>query len=167
MSGRTRLRFGFDLAILAVFVYAAIDAASFSALARYMPLYVSCAGIFLSLVNLGADVWRLRGASTPGGFHWTSPEDYVDPAAGPGEAELFQRQFYYLGWIFGYVALIALTGILAATTLFTVAFLRREARMRWGWIFVSLAIVLATLIGFSELLNLRWPSNLLGNVLGR
>lgn len=164
MTVRDCLRIGFDVTVLAVFTYAMLEATSFSRVARYMPLYVSVAGMAASLLLLLLDLRRAlvtRGA----GVRWSAGiEDYesVDTIDLANENAKLRRTGFYLLWVFGYVGLVALIGLPIASVLFLAVFLRLDARM--GWIGTGLSVVglVIALLLLAHFVALRWPTNVMG-----
>lgn len=164
MSVRTWLRLGFSLVILCLFAYAGMEALDFSRRARYMPLYISVAGFTLSMLLVLRELWRMRtadGSSTASGvaIEDLASEDLFSPQE---ERQRLRTTSYYLLWMFGYVALIALVGLPAASALFLGAFLLIEARMKVLATALSVAAMVGGILVLTHLMHLRWPSNLLG-----
>jgi hypothetical protein len=165
MGIRYAIRLALGVAILAVFVFAAMEAMHYSRLARYMPLYVSAAGIVFSLLSIGVDLWRLRTARalrTTAAI--VAPEDFEAPGR-LSQGEEMQRirlAMYYLLWVLGYVALIGIVGLPVATAIFLGLFLAIEARMRILGTAVGIGLVLLALLALTRLVNLRWPPSLIG-----
>lgn len=165
MSLRDHLRLGFSLFILCVFAYAAFDAWDFSRRARYMPLYVSVGGMVLSLLLISLDLWRARSADgrVPQrrgvAIEDLAAEDFFSPE---DERHRLKVTSYYLLWMVGYVGLIAVIGVPTASALFLGLFLRIESRMKLPAIALSIAGMLIGLLALTHLMNLRWPSSLMG-----
>jgi len=165
MSVRDRLRLGLSLFVLCVFAYAAFDASDFSRRARYMPLYVSVAGITLSLLLISLELWRARrggGRATPRrgvAIEDLAAEDIFSPEE---ERHRLKTTSYYFVWMICYVGLIAVIGLPIASTLFLGLFLWIESRMRLPAIALSIAGMLTALLTLTHLMNLRWPSSLIG-----
>lgn len=165
MTFRDRLRLGFGLFIVCFFAFAAFDAWDFSRRARYMPLYVSVAGLVLTSLLVALDLWRLRtlaGREAPRrrvAIEDVAAEEMFSAAE---ERQRFRSTAYYLLWMLGYAAAIALFGMPVASGLFLAIFLLIEARMKLPGTALCVAGMLAGLLGLTHLMHLRWPSNLLG-----
>lgn len=165
MSFRDRVRLGFGLFIVCLFAYAAFDAWDFSRRARYMPLYVSIAGLALTSLLIALDLWRLRTlAGREALRRRVAIEDLAaeDMFSAAEELQRFMSTAYYLLWMLGYVAAIAFVGMPVASGLFLATFLLIEARMKLPGTALCVAGMLAGLLGLTQLMHLRWPSNLLG-----
>ena len=163
MTARDRLRIAFDVFVLSLFAYAAYQALGFSRLARYMPLYVSVAGIGLTSLLLVLDSVRLLRAPRPPAGEAGALEHYHE-APLPREAETAQmkRVALYLGWMLAYIGLIRVIGLPTASAVFLAAFLRFDARMTLGGIALSVTAMVGALLLMRQVMNLRWPSNLMG-----
>lgn len=164
MSVRDRLRLGFSLFVLCIFAYAAFDALDFSRRARYMPLYVSVAGLALSLLLISLELWWARKAGGVTQRREVAIEDLAaqDIFSPEQEYHRLKTTTYYLLWMIGYVGLIAVVGLPVASTLFLGLFLYIESRMKLPGIALSIAGMLAGLLTLTYLMNLRWPLSLIG-----
>jgi len=164
MTVRDRLRLGFSLVVLCLFAYAGLEALDFSRRARYMPLYVSVAGFTLSALLVFLECWRMRTAAGRGTRRGVAIEDLAaeDLFSPEEERHRLKTTAYYLLWMVGYVAMIALVGLPVASALFLGAFLLVEARMRPLATALSVAAMLAGLLVLTHLMHLRWPSSLAG-----
>lgn len=163
MTTLTRIRLGFDVAVLALFIGAAVEALDFRDRARYMPLYGSVFAAVLATGNLVVDVlrWRRLGTAVAGDALPTAAvtEDDTDEGGTAGQA--LAGAAYYLGWVVGYIALIWVAGLIPATVVFLAGFLTFVARARWVLVVVGTATTVVALIAISEVMNLYWPSSLL------
>jgi hypothetical protein len=164
MSVRDRLRLSFCLAVLCVFAYAGVEALDFSRRARYMPLYVSAGGFVLSSLLIFLEFWRMRSAAGRAMRRGVAIEDLAaeDMFSPEEERHRLKTTSYYLLWMVGYIGVIALVGLPAASALFLAGFLLIEARMKLPAIALSVAAMLAGLLTLTHLMHLRWPSSLLG-----
>jgi beta-lactamase regulating signal transducer with metallopeptidase domain len=163
MPGVTRLRFGFDVLIIALFGATAYMSLDFRELAQYMPLYISLLALILAFTNLIVDLvrWRATGTAVGSDTIATAALREDDPEEAGEVRATFARVVRYLGWVLGYVLLIWVIGLVPATAVFLVAFLVIEARMRLVLIAIGTVLTLAALMGISELMNLFWPPSLL------
>ncbi|MGD1879010.1 MAG: tripartite tricarboxylate transporter TctB family protein [Kiloniellaceae bacterium] len=165
MSLRERLRLGFGVFILCIFAYAAFDAWDFSRRARYMPLYVSVAGIVLTSLLITLDLWRMRSTEgraalrTKVSIEDLAADDLFSPAE---DRQRFRTTAYYLGWMAGYAAAIGIVGLPLASALFLAGFLLVEARMRLPGVGLCVAGMLAGMFTLTHFMHLRWPPNLIG-----
>lgn len=165
MSAREKIRLAFSIVILCLFAYTAIEAWDFSRRARYLPLYVSVAGFILCGLLITLDFWRNR---TPEGREKERAkvlvEDY-NPEGKPtraGEYEYLKRSVYYLAWLAGFIASIAIIGLPVASAIFLGAFLWFEGHMKPKGIALSISTMLLCLFGITQLMHLHWPTSLLG-----
>lgn len=157
MEPRARFHIGLTMAVCLLFIAAGLESLTFAVLARYLPLYVSCAGLALGVFCL-ATIWRDRRLGRQ--VAWTNPEESVDDTP-VDEGRLIRRQIYFFVWFLGYAVLIGLVGILLASLAFTFAFLRQEARLSWRSAALGAAGGGALLLSVSWLLGLKWPASAL------
>lgn len=148
------LKLGFGILLFVLFSGAAYTSIGFHRLAMYFPFAVSVIGVILSGVYVGKLIFtRRQGQAGP------SSETAVDSIDAVTEV---RKALPYLAWFLGYILLISLAGIVAASVVFLAAFLYREARMRWWGVVVSITSTLVLLLAFSRIMRLYWPRNLLG-----
>lgn len=165
MTVREILRLTLSLCIGCLFAYAAFEAVDFSRRARYMPLYVSVAGLGLTVLLVSLDLWRMRsvaGRQTLRGRVAIEDLAAEDTFSVADEQHRFKRTAYYLGWMVAYVGTIAVVGLPVASSLFLGLFLWIEARMRLPGIALCIAGMLAGLLVLTHLMHLRWPASVIG-----
>lgn len=164
MIVRDRLRLCFGIFVLCVLAFAAFEAWDFSRRARYMPLYVSVAGIALSFLLIAFELWRSRAAGDRTTRRGVAIEDLAaeDIFSPEEERHRLKVTSYYFLWMIGYVCLIALVGLPVASALFLALFLRIESRAKLPTIALCVGGMLAGLLTLTHLMNLRWPSSLAG-----
>lgn len=185
MPAQTRMRFAFDIFVIAFFAYTAWEALDFRTLARYLPLTVSVLALILSILALIIDYrnWKRSGNVMLGEVSETaamysgersetavSEEGSAVPAALDEAADedtaddpklVLRRAGYMVLWTLGYIVGIWVLGLMAATALFLVAFLFLEGRTGWKPPIIGTAIVLGGIALLAEMLNLAWPDYLL------
>ena len=137
----------FTFFLFLLFTGLALEAMTFSRLAKFFPLYITLAGAILSFIYTFVQIRTL-----------------VKKEGLPEELKKlkFKRPFIYLAWLLGYVGLIYIVGFLLATALFLGAFLYFESKFTIIKTSISISIVLVFLILFSDVMNLYWPRSLLG-----
>ena len=190
MTAQTRLRFGFNIFVVLFFAFTAYDALDFRTLARYLPLTVSVLGLIMASLALAIDWWNYRshGAISYGdasetaamsGYsaeptETTQPADDSDGAVAPAAAveddqhpsKVLQRAGVFALWILGYVALIGIIGLIAATAVFLGVYLYFVARTGWMLPVIGIVVVLGGMYILKEALNLEWPEYLIAELLG-
>ena len=160
-----KLSIGFSLVLLVVFVAGAVVSTGFQHLARYYPLAAMVAGALLTAIHLAFEVRRLR-QGVPERVTSQGPPIAEGAVAGgePTDGDLadVRAALPYLGWFLGYVAVIALVGIVYGTVVFLGTFLLLVARMRWWAVLVSVLVAVLLLNVISDVMNLYWPQSLTG-----
>jgi hypothetical protein len=79
-------------------------------------------------------------------------------------AVVLRRAALFFGWLLGFMASMALIGLIPTVPLFVIAFMRVENRERWT-IVIPQAIGLTVFIYvvFDQLLTVPWPQTVLGS----
>ena len=90
-------------------------------------------------------------------------EELEDPRLGAIEPpmEVLKRAGVVFGWMLGYIAGIAVIGLMASTTVYLIGYLRIEAKASWKIQFIGTGAILVGLTTMRILLNLEWPDYLL------
>lgn len=175
-----RIRFAFSFLLLLLFIYTAYESLDFRPLARYLPLGASVVAATMMLFSILVDVatFRRTGRVAVGDVSDTSSVAIAadqEVAAEEGESaptefrgprtqsEAILRSFGVMGWVFAYVAGIAVVGLMVATPIYLFTYLRREAKASWKLTIIGNAAILLLLTVMREALNLRWPPYLLQN----
>lgn len=189
MPLQTKMRFAFQLFLLALFAYTGWQALDFASLARYLPLTVSILAFITMLVGLVTDVWAYRrtGVVAAGEVPETAAmhgaekaeltlqkkaeakhgtvEDVAQEADVDHPLAVARRSLEMFGWILGYVAGIWVLGVMAATAIFLLTYLWFQARAGWKLSVFGTVLVLAGLTVMRIALNLEWPDYLLESFL--
>lgn len=172
-----RIRFAFSFLLLLLFIYTGYESIDFRPLARYLPFGASVVAATMMAFSILIDVstFRRTGRVAFGDVADTAAIAVAveqEDAAAEGEAskefrgprtqaEAILRSFGVLGWVFAYVAGIAIVGLMVATPIYLFAYLLREARTSLRFAIIGNTLVLLLLTTMREALNLRWPPYLL------
>jgi hypothetical protein len=169
----TRLRLGFDVFLLLVFMGAAIMSWGFSPLARYFPLAVTLMGVLFGVGNLAVDLYRYskgqplvaNSGGTPVMVADEAGKMEAQPDNNAADAKALRGAAYYLAWALGFGLAIWVAGIFVAAAVFLLVFFLFQAKT--GWRFAVIATVSAGLVlyGIGDLLRLRWPKSILTDYL--
>ncbi|MFZ4451370.1 tripartite tricarboxylate transporter TctB family protein [Salibacterium aidingense] len=136
----------FSLFLLLLFSGMAWEAAGFTELARFFPFYISIIGAVFCTVQT---IFLLK--------EWIrDKEEKKSPNL------QIKAPTKYIGWIIGYVLLIYIFGLMAATGTYLILFLTMETRLNWWKTAGTTVLVLLFLNFFSIYMNLYWPENLMG-----
>ena len=168
-SGLTAPRF--DAAGMAYLVFIGVlgllvaEASSWNFDAKVTPLtvgWITIAVAVLSLLNHSC-----RPARTAGGAEQRVAEALrLDLSADDQGLELrvvVQRALMFLGWLLGFLALVAVVGMLASVFVFVILYMHVEGRERWRLMLpVAGGLTLFCYVVFDRLLALPWPRSLLG-----
>lgn len=136
----------FSSLILMLFVWMTFEASQFANLARYFPQYIALLGGVLSLWSVILqirNIWKQRGVQKK-------------------EVLQLMGSLKYIAWIVGYIGLIYIVGFMVATGVFLTTFLMIEAKFNIIRTLTATVVVLLLLTVFSDVMNLYWPTNLLG-----
>lgn len=123
-----------------------VESSSFPSKAGVYPWAVGVLGVVLVVVEIILTLTRKSKAS----------ED-VDEVSQLGVVNVLGKVGPYLLWLAGYYLLIYLFGLVVASALFVFAFLSLVAKARWYLALGAAGVLVAFLLGVSELLNLYWP----------
>jgi hypothetical protein len=159
MSLITRVRLGFEVLVLAVFVYATIETRSFPELAAQFPFAVCIAGLVMSTLAIVVDVYRIRAGKD------ALPAELLDAAsqfAGLDREEtaaLLKQTLRYVLWTAGLLAGIYLLTFPGAVTVFLTAFLIREGGVKPVKAALAGIAVAGGLMVIVEVMNMAVPSS--------
>ncbi|MFB5662272.1 tripartite tricarboxylate transporter TctB family protein [Alteribacillus sp. HJP-4] len=137
----------FSAFLMIVFIYTAWTANEFTRLAKYFPFYISIIGALFCFLYTLIQIKNWRKAKKQ---------------EGDREVLRWRRPLIYTCWLLGYVLLIYIAGLMAATAVFLGAFLYYESKIKLWKTAATTAFVLVAVNVFSMYMNLYWPDNLLG-----
>lgn len=159
--GFSSARLGWDtafaLALLAIFIAALIDMASWPFGARAAPQTIAYTGTGILTIYLVTRLFFSNRASEPE----TEQGGEMDLAVkheGLDRSLMIRRSLAYFAWLFGYLAVAALVGPLPALFVWVLAYMVGGFRTRWlASIITAGAVLGAAYILFEWLLNVPWP----------
>lgn len=141
----------FTLGIMAFFVFCIVETINLSTLGSIFPLSVGVAGLAASLFV----IWpQLRGNRANGAVF-----DAEEEARQTDDGPISPLKF--IGWLVGFVALIALVGYFLALVAFFLVFLRYVAKTSWLQTIVLTVAASALLLTMTRALNLVLPEGML------
>ena len=135
----------FFILCFALFLWMAIEARSFQPQASYFPFYIAILAIVLTILGMLKEIVLIRKGYDEGLFH-----------------NNIRSVLRYTGWIVGFIVVIYIAGFVVASFIYLVLFLFFEARIGVVKTILSSGIAVIVIIFVSKLLELKWPSNLLG-----
>jgi Tripartite tricarboxylate transporter TctA family/Tripartite tricarboxylate transporter TctB family len=90
---------------------------------------------------------------------------HMDVIADDGHAarHVMLRGAVFFGWIVGFIALMAVIGLIPAVPVMIIAFMRLEGRERWRLVLIYAAVVtLAVYVIFERIIHVPWPHTVIG-----
>lgn len=141
----------FSVFVFLLFCWVAIEALSFRELARFFPFYISIIGAILMFIDIIVTVVKMM----------KNRERSNEPLH-----ENLPVAFKYLIIIVSYLVLIYLVGIFVGTAIYLFAFLYFETRLGLLKTTISVALVVAGIMVFGDVMNLYWPKSLLDGFIG-
>lgn len=182
MPLQTKMRLTVGVLMVLLFAWTGWQALEFARLASYMPLGMSGLGVVLGVIAVATDVlnWKRQGLVASVDVPETAAlhgAEEMELKIRQGEVEvggpdtptdprrIALRSGAMFAWILGYVFLIWLVGIVAASAVFLIAYLRFVARSSWRLPLLGTAVILSGMWILRTLLNLRWPDYLLQDLL--
>lgn len=132
-----------------LFCLMALEANTFVDKAKFFPFFVAIGAAFLSFVSIILQTIDFRKGSK-------------DKQSDEEESGELKEVLRYVFWIVGFIALIYIIGLMLATIIFLLVFLLIESKFRVVTTIFSTALVIGGLLLISNILNLYWPTGLLG-----
>ncbi|WP_176555724.1 tripartite tricarboxylate transporter TctB family protein [Virgibacillus ndiopensis] len=137
----------FTTFLFIVFCLMAFEANTFADKAKFFPFFVAIGAAFLAFVSIVLQTIEIVRSNK---------ENSIDDV---GE---IKKVLKYVLWAVGYIALIYFIGFMLATIVFLLVFLLIESKFRIITTVLSTALVVVGLMLFGNVLNLYWPTGLLG-----
>lgn len=139
----------FSVALFLLFCWTAMETQNFRELARFFPYYISILGAILTLIDIIIKVVKMRREKSSEVLHQNIP-----------------GVIKYSLIICAYLLLIYLVGIVIGTAIFLFSFLYFEAKLGIVKTTISVAVVVAGIIVFGDVMNLYWPRSFLDGFIG-
>lgn len=155
------LRLVFGVLIVALFAYVYVAAQDFASLARVFPATVGAIGTLLAAGGVILDIVKVRrtGTCVPvRGSDTTATLGSPEPEV---RRESLRAVLRYLAWLLGFVVVIYFAGVVVGVATFLAGFLHLEAKFRWWQTLIGVVATVAALLYIGDLMNLRWPPNVL------
>ncbi|WP_114964455.1 tripartite tricarboxylate transporter permease [Alkalilacustris brevis] len=163
---RFRARDLFYVLVFGLIAYMMSIAAGWSWGARVGPLTVGwvtltvCALSFANqTLTRGFSETQSKDGELPAELHMDTTTDYSDLPLGV----VLQRALAFIGYLFGFMASMAVIGLIPTVPLFIAVFMWFEGRENWKLILgQALVLTVAVYVVFDRLLGIPWPRTLLG-----
>ena len=163
----------FPLLMLVIFGVMMAEAVTWNFSAKIIPMIVGTGAILFCLLSLGNEVFKgeihkkreeeraARGeAAEKMHMDIASTIDHMTPK------QIATRGAIFFGWMIGFLASMALIGLIPTVPLFIISFMRVEGKEPWR-ITLPMAICTTLLVYFvfDQLLTIPWPGSVLGDFL--
>jgi Tripartite tricarboxylate transporter TctA family/Tripartite tricarboxylate transporter TctB family len=162
--------------LFTMFMIALIGAALVAALrwdfsAKIVPLVVGTLALSAAALSLFNEMCRKPAAATAEGLaehaqHEVGEKIHMDLTSDTGHLpvrEIVMRAALFFGYLIGFMAMMAVIGLIPTVGVFVVFFMRYEARERWPLV-IPYATVLLVFIwfAFDYFMAVPWPPTLIG-----
>lgn len=156
-------------ALMAVVVAMLWQASGWNASARIVPAIVGSAALMLLAASAANAIFR-KPAVAADLQQWAQSrvveKIHMDLASSTGDlptATVIRRGATFFAWLAGFMAAMAVIGLIPTVLVFVVAYMRVENREPWRLVLPQ-ALVLLTFFYFvfDQTLNMAWPETLLG-----
>lgn len=158
----------FYVVILGLMIAMLINASSWNWSAKIVPVVVGSIALFFGRVSLLNQVFRrpelqATGQGVAGSTGRLHMDLQTDLSALPVR-ETIKRACIFFGWLVGFMASMAVIGLIPTVPVFVVLFMRLENREPWT-IVAPMAVLLTVFIYivFDQLLTIPWPPTYLGD----
>jgi TctA family transporter len=139
--------------------------------ARIVPLVVGITALTAAALSLFNDMCRKPAAPATAGLagqvqHEVEQKIHMDLTSDTGHLptrEIIVRAAWFFGYLIGFMAVMAVIGLIPTVAVFVVFFMRWEARERWTLV-IPYAVTLVVFIWFTfdYIMAVPWPPTLLG-----
>jgi hypothetical protein len=162
----------FPLALMVLFAAMLLEARPWSSAARIVPQIVGWASLVFAALSLANAMSRRAGARAGAGMAERAQAQvaariHMDLAADTGHLPVrtvLARAGIFFGWFLGFMASMALIGLIPTLPLFVVAYMRLENRERWTLVLGQASgLTLFIYVVFHRLLTVAWPETLAGS----
>jgi len=159
-----------------MFMIAIIGAAVIASLgwdfsAKIVPLVVGTVGLIAAALSLFNEMCRKPAAAAAEGLaehaqHEVEQKIHMDLTSDTGHLpvrEIIERAAWFFGYLIGFMAVMAVIGLIPTVAVFVIFFMRYEARERWSLV-VPYAVILVIFIwfAFDYFMAVPWPPTLAG-----
>ncbi|MGE5538983.1 MAG: tripartite tricarboxylate transporter permease [Gemmatimonas sp.] len=159
----------FPLFIIGLILVMLRQATTWNFDAKIIPVIVGVGGLLFCTLSLLNDLFKsqnIRKATAEGKL--TQEKIHMDIGSNIdhlGTRVIVSRGMIFFGWMLGFMAAMALFGLIPTVPLFIVAFMRIEAREPWRIVLpMAIAMTLFIYVVFDQLLAIPWPQTELGNL---
>jgi TctA family transporter len=162
--------------LFTVFMIALIGAAVVASLqwdfsAKVVPLVVGTVALCAAVLSLFNEMCRKPAAAAAEGLaahaqHEVGEKihmDLVSDTAHLPVREIVMRAAWFFGYLIGFMAVMAIIGLIPTVGVFVVFFMRYEAKERWSLVIpYAVVLVLFIWLAFDYFMAVPWPPTLIG-----
>jgi hypothetical protein len=162
----------FHVAFILLIMVMIADTRQWEPDAKIAPLIVAWLALVCAVVSLLNQVFRTPsiarmgrqqdGSEKPRSIHM----DLIAEDVGLTPGVIVRRAAMFFGWLVGFMASMALIGILPTSFLFVVVYMRLENREPWRLVLaMATGISVFVYVVFDHMLTIPWPPSLLGTLI--
>jgi hypothetical protein len=139
--------------------------------AKIVPMVVGIAALTAAGLSLFNDMCRKPAAAPTEGLadhvqHEVEQKIHMDLTSDTGHLpvrEIIVRAGWFFGYLIGFMAVMAVIGLIPTVAVFVVFFMRWEARERWTLVIpYAVSLVIFIWFTFDYVMAIPWPPTLLG-----
>jgi TctA family transporter len=162
----------FTIFMLGIILAMVIAATRWEFSAKIVPLVVGGVGVTLAALSLLNEMCRKETDTSPEGIaekaqHEVEEKIHMDLTSDTGHLpvrEIIIRAAWFFGYLIGFMAVMAVIGLIPTVAVFVVFFMRYEAQERWSLVIpYAICTVLFIYIAFDYFMAVPWPPTLLGD----
>jgi hypothetical protein len=161
----------FTMFMIALIGAAVVASLSWDFSAKIVPLVVGAVALTAAALSLFNEMCRRPAAPAAEGLaehaqHEVEQKIHMDLTSDTGHlpvTEIIARAGWFFGYLIGFMAVMALIGLIPTVAVFIVFFMRFEARERWSLVIpYAVASVLFIWFAFDYFMAVPWPPALIG-----
>ena len=159
-----------------MFMIAIVGAAVIASLgwdfsAKIVPLVVGTVALIAAALSLFNEMCRKPAAAAAEGLaehaqHEVEQKIHMDLTSDTGHLpvrEIIERAAWFFGYLIGFMAVMAVIGLIPTVGVFVIFFMRYEARERWSLVVPYAAILIIFIwLAFDYFMAVPWPPTLAG-----
>jgi len=161
----------FTILVLAVIATMLADSLNWDFSAKVVPLVVGTVAFAAAALSLFNDMCHKPQDREQGGMGEQAQQEigsriHMDLTSETGHLPvrtIVARAAWFFGYLIGFMAVMAVIGLIPTAALFVVFFMRFEGPERWSLVIpYTVVLVLGIYIAFDQFMALPWPPTLLG-----
>ncbi len=158
----------FPAALIVLLAYMLFESREWSFAARIVPDIIGTFALIfaaLSLFNAASRRTETAAAERPPGTAAKIHMDLTSDTAHLPTRTILLRAAIFFGWFLGFMASMAIIGLIPTVPIFVIAYMRLENREPWKLVLAqAIGLTLFIYVVFHRLLTVPWPETLLGTL---